>query len=118
MADGQEAGLCHFAQTYCTIGVQQQNGTKVLKFNHSGTIKWGQELTGSTLWLRSVWDIDGINRFEYSVDGVHFTSFGGTYQLGWGNYRGDRIGLYSYNCESEQGYIDVDQYCYEVAGTI
>lgn len=118
MADGQEAGLCHFAQTYCKIGVQQQNGTRVLKFNHSGTITWGPELSRCTLWLRSVWNIDGINRFEYSVDGVHFTSFGDAYQLGWGNYRGDRIGLYSYNCESEQGYIDVDQFCYEVAGAI
>lgn len=116
MADGQEAGLCHFAQTYCTIGVEQQNGTRILKFNHSGTMEWGPQLSGCTLWLRSVWDLDGINRFEYSFDGVHFTSFGITCQLGWGNYRGDRIGLYSYNCETEQGYIDVDQFCYEVAG--
>ena len=84
MADGQEAGLCHFAQTYCTIGVQQRNGTRVLKFNHSGTMEWGPELSGSTLWLRSVWNIDGISRFEYSVDGDHFTSFGDAYQLGWG----------------------------------
>ena len=79
-------------------------------------MEWGPELSGSTLWLRSVWNIDGINRFEYSVDGDHFTSLGGAYQLGWGHYRGDRIGLYSYNCESEQGYMDVDQFCYKVAG--
>jgi hypothetical protein len=118
MADGQEAGLCHFAQTDCKIGVQQQNGTRVLKFNKSGTIEWGPQLTVGTLWLRSVWNIDGINRFEYCVDGVHFTSFGDAYQLGFGNYRGDRIGLYSYNCESEQGYIDVDQFSHEVAGAM
>lgn len=53
---------------------------------------------------------------EYSVDGEHFTSFGDAYQLGWGHYRGDRIGVYSYNCEREQGYIDVDQFCYVAAG--
>ncbi|GMK40939.1 hypothetical protein PCCS19_39950 [Paenibacillus sp. CCS19] len=114
MADGQEAGLCHFAQTYCTIGVHQQNGTRVLKFSHSGAVGWGLDVPGDTLWLSSVWDKDGISRFEYSFDGVHFTSFGDTYQLGWGNYRGDRIGVYSYNCESEQGYIDVDRFVYEV----
>lgn len=116
MADGQEAGLCHFAKTYCTIGVQQQNGTRVLKFNHSGTVEWGGEITGSTLWLRSVWNVDGVSRFEYSIDGEHFVGFGDAYQLSWGNYRGDRIGLYSYNCGSEQGYVDVDQFCYETEG--
>ncbi|KRE92069.1 hypothetical protein ASG89_33995 [Paenibacillus sp. Soil766] len=81
-------------------------------------MEWGPQLTGNTLWLRSVWNVDGINRFEYSVDGDHFTSFGDTYQMGWGNYRGDRIGLYSYNCESEQGYIDVVQFSHEVAGAM
>ncbi|MBP1967900.1 glycoside hydrolase family 43 protein [Paenibacillus aceris] len=115
MVDEQEAGLCHFAQTYCTIGVQQRKGTRVLKYNNSGTIELGPQLRVSTIWLRSVWNIDGINRFEYSVDGMHFTSFGGVYQLGWGNYRGDRIGLYCYNSESEQGYIDADWFCYEAA---
>ncbi|QYR23079.1 hypothetical protein KZ483_09230 [Paenibacillus sp. sptzw28] len=39
MADGQEAGLCHFAQTYCTIGLQQLNGRRVLKFNSSRRAK-------------------------------------------------------------------------------
>lgn len=42
-----------------------------------------------------------------------FTGFGESYSLGWGNYRGDRIGIYSFNQESEQGHIDVDQFSYE-----
>lgn len=116
MADGQEAGLCHFARTYCTIGVQQQNGTRVLKFNISGTVEYGPEITGSILRLRSAWNQDGVSRFEYSVDGEPFTGFGDVYPLSWGHYRGDRIGLYSLNIESEQGYIDVDRFEYETAG--
>jgi hypothetical protein len=116
MSDGQEAGLCHFAQTYCTIGVQQHEGTRFLKFNNSGTIEWGPQFTVGTLWLKTVWNLDGINKFEYSFDGIQYTSLGDAYQLEWGNYRGDRIGIYSFNAESEQGYIDVDQFCYEVAG--
>ncbi|MBB6734692.1 family 43 glycosylhydrolase [Cohnella sp. CBP 2801] len=113
MADDQEAGLCHFVQTYCMMGVHQKEGIRVLKYNHTGTIEWGPQITVPTLWLRSIWNLNGINRFEYSIDGMHFTGFGEAYSLGWGNYRGDRIGIYSFNQESEQGHIDVDQFSYE-----
>jgi hypothetical protein len=34
---------------------------------------------------------------------------GGTYQLTWGGYRGDRVGLYTYN-PNGTGYVDSVQY--------
>ncbi|NMO95160.1 glycoside hydrolase family 43 protein [Paenibacillus lemnae] len=113
MVDDQEAGLCHFAQTFCTIGIQQQEGTRVLKYNNSGIMEWGPAIDSTSIWLRSVWNLDGESQFEYSVDGDHYISFGGVYQLGWGNYRGDRIGIYGYNHEREQGYIDVESFFHE-----
>ncbi|MFE6076592.1 glycoside hydrolase 43 family protein [Paenibacillus sp. NPDC057886] len=116
MVDDQEAGLCHFAQTYCTIGIHQQQGNRVLKHNNSGAIVCGPPIFSSLIWLRSVWTLHGESQFEYSLDGEHFISFGEVYQLGWGNYRGDRIGLYSYNHEREEGYVDVDSFYYESGG--
>ncbi len=32
----------------------------------------------------------------------------GEYDLSWGYYRGDRIGIYCYNNDADEGYIDVD----------
>lgn len=32
----------------------------------------------------------------------------GTYDLSWGYYRGDRIGIYCYNNDADEGFIDVD----------
>ncbi|MBP5340336.1 MAG: hypothetical protein J6Z14_13715 [Prevotella sp.] len=37
----------------------------------------------------------------------------GDYQLLWGFYRGDRIGIYNYNNVEDKGYIDVDYFHYD-----
>ncbi len=115
MVDDQEAGLCHFGQTYCTIGIHQQQGSRALKFNQLGTIEWGPSIDAdaTTLWLRSIWNLRGENRYEYSLDGEKFISFGDVYPLGWGHYRGNRVGVYNLNYEREQGYVDVEYFNYE-----
>jgi hypothetical protein len=50
------------------------------------------------------------------LDGQTFTDFGTPYQLGWGYYRGDRVGIYSYNSQADAGYLDVDYFHYDYAG--
>lgn len=59
-----------------------------------------------------MWDEDGKSRYYYSVDGDNFIPFGEDYQLVWGNYRGDRIGIYCFNDESDSGFVDVDYFHY------
>lgn len=49
----------------------------------------------------------------YSLDGTTFIPFGKPYQLTWGAYRGDRIGLVNYNHRSDDGWADVDWFHYE-----
>ena len=116
MADGQQAGLCHFARTGSTLGVIQTAGKRILTFNNNGRITAGPEITAGTLWLKSTWNQDGVSRYAYSLDGVSFTSFGEPYKLTWGHYRGDRIGIYCFNDESETGHVDVDWFRYTFAG--
>ena len=60
----------------------------------------------------SAWGFDGNSEYSYSTDGENFTPFGRRWQLTWGNYRGDRIGIFSYNNKSEAGYLDVDSFRY------
>jgi len=62
-----------------------------------------------------MWGLDGRSRYAYSTDGKSFTDFGPEYQLNWGNYRGDRIGIYSFNTKQEGGYVDVDFFNYDYA---
>ena len=36
MADGQQAGLCHFAGAFSALGVSQSAGKRILTFNNNG----------------------------------------------------------------------------------
>jgi beta-xylosidase len=114
MSDGQEAGLCHFAKTYATLGISQAGNVRHLTFHAGPKNTAGPEITSSTIWLRSTWGFDGVSQFSFSLDGNAFTPFGDSYQLTWGNYRGDRIGIFSYNNDTESGYVDVDWFHYSL----
>ena len=72
----------------------------------------GPAVRGSYIWLRSTWSLDGKSQYSYSADGIAYKDFGNTYQLAWGSYRGDRIGIYNYNNKEIKGYIDVDFFRY------
>jgi hypothetical protein len=116
LADGQHAGLCHYAATYAGLGVRRSGITTTIAHNAGGTLTSGPVITQNVVWLRTSWDVNGVSQFSYSLDGSMFTSFGGTYQLTWGGYRGDRVGLYTYN-PNGTGHVDVDSVHYTIAPT-
>ena len=112
MEEGQTAGLCHYARTYAYIGVSFADKKCNVVFNDNGkpeTVNIGK---ARNIWLRSVWGLDGLSRFSYSTNGKNFTDFGSPYQFTWGNYRGTRVGLFSFN-EEEKGYADIDYFEYK-----
>ena len=112
MADGQVAGLCHYSKDYSTIGVRCQNGSSVIESARNHTVTSGPALTTRRVWLRSTWGLDGKSQYAYSTNGTSFTPFGKPYQLGWGDYRGDRIGIFTYNNDADSGTVD----CYAFTG--
>ena len=112
LANGQKTGLCHFSKQSSALGVTQQNGERFLEYIENDQTICKKEFTGTYIWLRSVWRNDGLSHYYYSFDGDNFINFGSPYQLSWGNYRGDRIGIYCYNNEKEMGYVDIDYFHY------
>lgn len=112
MADGQIAGLCHYSRDSSTLSVHCERGEFILEFARDQAITRGPPLKTQRIWLRSTWNLEGESRYSYSTDGTTFITFGAPYQLGWGNYRGDRIGIFTYNNDAEAGYIDVDSFTY------
>lgn len=108
MADGQKTGLCHFAKSHSALGVVQDGSVRRIEYREDGKLTPGPEINGNHVWIKSSWGLDGKSQYAYSLDGKTFTAFGGEYQLSWGNYRGDRIGLYSFNNKAEAGAVDVD----------
>lgn len=113
MSDGGTSGLCHFSSKYSTIGIVQNGNTRYLEYRQNTQTIKGPSVTSTFIWLRSEWGLDGISKYYYSLDGDHFIQFGEPYQMVWGNYRGDRIGIYCYNNRGENGFVDIDYLHYQ-----
>ena len=112
MVDGQKNGLCHFSSEHSAIGIVKEKGVCYLEYRKNGKITKGNPIHSRYVWFSSQWGLDGKSRYYYSVDGDNFIPFGEDYQLVWGNYRGDRIGIYCFNDESDGGAVDVDYFHY------
>ena len=109
MANGQIAGICHFSQDNSYLGVRMIDGKKYIEFKTADTNPiYGMEITKMQIWFKSEWDSNGVSRYSYSLDGKKYILFGADYQLKWGAYRGDRVGVFSFNDISDSGYVDVD----------
>jgi beta-xylosidase len=114
MANGQEAGLAHFATTFCSPAVIQERGVRRLRYNRNGSTVQGPPIPGLVVLLRSKWDFDGRSQFFYSIDGKSYVAFGEPYQLTWAAYRGDRIGIFTDNPNTAEGFVDVGMFQYSV----
>lgn len=121
MADGQRAGLAHFngGKDYACIEIRRDCGKLRIFFvcRYSGKETIEKEvavLQQSTrkIYLQTVIDFYGHATFAWSRNGKRFNGCKGTFQLKWGSYRGDRIGLYTFNNEREAGLIDIDYFKY------
>ena len=118
VADGQQAGLCHFSPPYySSLGVRQTGAVRTLEFSIGGKIISGPVFTGGNLWLKSTWGLDGQSHFAYSLDGRTYIRLGEAYQLQWGSYRGDRIGIFTYNNRADAGQVDVDSFHFAYRGS-
>ena len=117
MADGQRAGLCHLgAAAQAAIGVIQEHGKRSLFFRTRSKLTSGAEIKDSAIWLRTSWGLDGMADFSISFDGNFYQPIGEKFRMTWSAYRGDRIGLFSYNPDQEAGHADFDWFHYAYSG--
>ncbi len=114
MADGQKCGLCHFSKPYSFIGIKQEAGVLRIECNNNGETTEDFIPDKPYIWLKSEWGLDGKSYYSYSQDGENYISFDNPYQLSWGNYRGDRIGIFCFNNIEESGHVDIDYFHYRI----
>ena len=110
MENGQNAGLVHAASALNTaLGVCQTNGKHFIRYIEGSQNILGSEIPDgiTTVYIKSCWGFDCINRFYYSFDNQNYTRFGPDYRLRGSQYCGDHVGLFCYNNLSEAGYVDV-----------
>ncbi|WP_160311457.1 glycoside hydrolase family 43 protein [Rhodopirellula islandica] len=117
MTWGTRAGFCHHSGRYALFGVQRQkDGTTQLFFNHNGKLDTGPTVPGTDLYLRSTTDGDEAD-FAWSLDGESWITTPWNYTLNFGNWRGNRPGVFCWNNRtddvSESGWVDIDWFHYE-----
>ena len=120
MAEGQCSGICHFSSAWSEFGVQIKDHRQQLYHCTNQTSKdaetiiplFSQNAPLSSLWLRSTWGLDARCRYAYSLDGKVWHEADVSYILQWGNYRGDRLGLFTYNNKGEAGETTFTDFSY------
>lgn len=122
MANGQQAGLCHFeaGNNVAALCIEMKDGVKTLVYKMFKDEKLSADTKGivlpkklKTIYLRLNADFEGKCCFEYSFNNVKFIPLGGISQLIWGMYRGARLGIFNYNNLQDAGFIDVDWFFYK-----
>jgi beta-xylosidase len=113
MTDGQIAGLSLFGKTITTLGIVQSGSSRRIYFGADGKTKEGQEIDIANVWLRSIWDANGLAQFFYSTDGMNYDPFGDPFSItNSDNDSGPKIGFYTADDSGGTGFIDVDWFHY------
>lgn len=115
MTDGQIAAMSLFGKTAGTLGVAQSGSSRRLYFSAAGKTQQGQEIDIANVWLRAIWDANGLTHFFFSTDGVNYDPFGEPYNItNFNNNLAAKIGIYTANDTDDAGFIDVDWFHYGV----
>lgn len=123
MTDGQVAGLTIFngGRDHSFLAVEMKDGIgqwnwqkKQAKDKETDSMQGKKLPKGTkTVWFRTEISFDGQAVYSWSLNGRRFYPFGKEFQLAWGNYRGCRIGLFTYNNVMEEGMVDFADFRYE-----
>ena len=120
MKPGQYAGTCHYGGQYVLLGIKMDSrNKKTIVFNHNGNEIQGPEVSKDIIYFGS--RISGNQAtFLFSFDNKHYEQLGPSFSLRMGQWRGNRIGFFTYNIEEDNpdksGYIDIDWFRYNYDG--
>ena len=116
MADGQTAGLSLYWQDVARIGITQANGSRHFVFQDKQGPVDGPPVTTNEVYLQALIDNRAGCTFAYSLDGKTYVPLGRRFAFGGANFRGTRIGLYTWNDNGETGRVDITEFRYNYPG--
>ena len=104
LKDGDHAGLLCTGKAFMGVGVCREGGRLFFYLENDGQRRIISPCQKKTVFLRV--DIDSrrnTHQLYYSIDGRRFSTAGEPYSLRMGYWKGSRIGLFSYNTETNVG---------------
>ena len=104
LTEGSRAGICHLGGDTCEFGLAVEDGRRVLYLRRNKRERTVLATDMPTcVVLKTSWQAKGVARFASSTDGKSFIDAGIDFTLRWGNYQGDRVGVYAYALGEETG---------------
>jgi len=117
MENDQKAGLGVMGKTNYLVGVCKKNGKPCLYYCNNGKDSTGNELTGSKAFLKVTLDLaTNKSQLYYSVDDKTYLPIGETFEATWGNWKGSRLVLFSYNEQTNAGQAYFNWFKYQYDG--
>ncbi len=115
IGDGQRAGLLCLGRHYVGGGVWRDGDKLLLYYENDGEVTPLDEIAAEILFVRLDYDTESrTNQYSYSVDGVNFLPFGPAFEQTEGNWKGARLGLYTYSLSpSSTGSVAFDYFNYD-----
>ena len=114
MENGQKAGLCMIGREYSQIGVMKEND-KLFVFTEINDTITSLPVRGSQICLKVIHapgEMIPGNQYYYSRDNKEFHPLGPKFTATFGNWKGPKIGLFSYHAEGNGGTARFDWFRY------
>lgn len=114
LADGQRTGLFCAGNLYNGIGITKQNGKCYLYLDANGGFEKIKPVSGKRIYLRVTMNAHtNQHQLFYSLDNKAFAPCGKPYSLQFGDWKGARVGLFSYNTQGDGGTVHFDWFVYD-----
>lgn len=113
MQDGQKAGLCLMGNAYALVGLEKKDGKWYLFTDINGTVRENIVSSGKVFLKVNIFTEKNQNQFFYSTNNKKFLPIGKKFQVLEGNWKGPKIGLYSFNELNDGGDAVFDLFQYE-----
>ena len=111
--EGQVAGLCLMAKDFALVGLEKKKDGFYV-FCEIGGMKEEHKISGTNIIFQlSVRPERKQNQFSFSLDGDGFTTIGEKFQIVSGNWKGPKLGLFTFNKIKNGGTAVFDDFTYE-----
>lgn len=117
MVSGQRAGLLSLSSIFNAVGIVNKAGKLFLYFDKDGKEYDELAINKKLIYLKLKLDVQKEKaQFYYSVDNKNFQNIGSDFKLIWRDWKGSKIGLFSFNELGDGGTAAFNFFHYEFDG--
>lgn len=117
LKNGQRAGLFCIGSSYNAIGIEKCEDANYIYVELNGISERIAPVSSSTLWFRVSLDANyNEHQFYYSTDNIYFTPCKTAFELRSNDWKGSRVGIFTYNSLDNSGEANFNWFTYQYDG--